>query len=186
MSLNYKEAKEWFRMCDVQDMRLSEVKAKLKLYVCLTKHHAMKAYWRSGSIAPLILDLVIRWRWVVSFTSQPRTENPTIGHDPSQIPSNSYPRTIFPEIHLSVIIPAFCLSSTWPTSRFPYQNCICIRCLLIVAAFPAHPSVLDFIFLTIVYDLCNPRISLCNILRMLTVTVKVKVKVKVKLSLCFF
>jgi hypothetical protein len=28
----------------------------------------MKAYWGSGNIAPRILDLGTRWRWVVSFT----------------------------------------------------------------------------------------------------------------------
>jgi hypothetical protein len=28
----------------------------------------MKAYWGSGGIAPRILDLGTRWRWVVSFT----------------------------------------------------------------------------------------------------------------------
>jgi hypothetical protein len=31
------------------------VKVKVKLSLCLTKHHAMKAYWGSGCIAPLIL-----------------------------------------------------------------------------------------------------------------------------------
>jgi hypothetical protein len=31
------------------------VKVKVKLSLCLTKHHAMKAYWVSGGIAPLIL-----------------------------------------------------------------------------------------------------------------------------------
>jgi hypothetical protein len=31
----------------------------------------MKAYWESGSIAPSILDLGTRWRWVVSFTPRP-------------------------------------------------------------------------------------------------------------------
>jgi hypothetical protein len=31
----------------------------------------MKAYWRSGGIAPRILDLGSRWRWVVSFTPRP-------------------------------------------------------------------------------------------------------------------
>jgi hypothetical protein len=31
----------------------------------------MKAYWGSGGISPRILDLGTRWRWVVSFTSQP-------------------------------------------------------------------------------------------------------------------
>jgi hypothetical protein len=31
----------------------------------------MKAYLRNGSIAPRILDLGTRWRWVVSFTPRP-------------------------------------------------------------------------------------------------------------------
>jgi hypothetical protein len=31
----------------------------------------MKAYWGSEGIAPLILDLGIRWRWVVSFMPRP-------------------------------------------------------------------------------------------------------------------
>jgi hypothetical protein len=30
----------------------------------------MKAYWGSEGIAPLILDLGTRWRWVVSFTTR--------------------------------------------------------------------------------------------------------------------
>jgi hypothetical protein len=30
-------------------------KVKVKLSLCLTKHHTMKAYWGSGGIAPLIL-----------------------------------------------------------------------------------------------------------------------------------
>jgi hypothetical protein len=33
-----------------------------------TEHHAMKAYWGIGGIAPRILDPSTRWRWVVSFT----------------------------------------------------------------------------------------------------------------------
>jgi hypothetical protein len=37
-------------------------KKKAKLSLCLTKHHAMKAYWGSGGIAPRILDLGTRWR----------------------------------------------------------------------------------------------------------------------------
>jgi hypothetical protein len=37
----------------------------------LTEHHAMKAYWGSGSITPCILDLGTRWRWMVSFTPRP-------------------------------------------------------------------------------------------------------------------
>jgi len=28
-----------------------------KLYLCLTKHHAVKMYWESGGIAPHILNL---------------------------------------------------------------------------------------------------------------------------------
>jgi hypothetical protein len=31
------------------------IKVKVKLSLCLTKHHAMKAYWGSESIAPLIV-----------------------------------------------------------------------------------------------------------------------------------
>jgi len=35
---------------------------KVKVSLCLTKHHAVKAYWGSGGIAPRILDLGTRWR----------------------------------------------------------------------------------------------------------------------------
>jgi hypothetical protein len=35
---------------------------KVKLSLCLTKHHAMKTYWGSGGIASRILDLGTRWR----------------------------------------------------------------------------------------------------------------------------
>jgi hypothetical protein len=31
----------------------------------------LKAYLGSGGIAPRILDLLTRWRWVVSFTTRP-------------------------------------------------------------------------------------------------------------------
>jgi hypothetical protein len=41
-----------------------------KLSLCLTKHHVMKTYWGSGSMAPWIPDLCTRTRWVVSFTSR--------------------------------------------------------------------------------------------------------------------
>jgi hypothetical protein len=45
---------------------------KAKLSICLTKHHAMKAYWGSGGISPpAFFDIGPRWRWVVRFTSQP-------------------------------------------------------------------------------------------------------------------
>jgi hypothetical protein len=41
----------------------------VKLSLCLTKHHAMKAYWGSEGIAPhTFFDLGTRWRWIVSFT----------------------------------------------------------------------------------------------------------------------
>jgi hypothetical protein len=39
--------------------------------VLITEQHAIKAYWGSGGIAPRILDLGSRCRWVVSFTPQP-------------------------------------------------------------------------------------------------------------------
>jgi hypothetical protein len=50
-----------------------DCKGKVKLSLCsfLTEHHTMKAYWRSGFIAPRILDLGTRCRWVVSFTTRP-------------------------------------------------------------------------------------------------------------------
>jgi hypothetical protein len=45
------------------------VKVKVKLVpVLLTESLAMKAYRRSGSIAPRILDLGTRWRRVASYT----------------------------------------------------------------------------------------------------------------------
>jgi hypothetical protein len=36
----------------------------------VNEHNAMKAYWGSGYIAPRILDLGTRWRWVASFTAR--------------------------------------------------------------------------------------------------------------------
>jgi hypothetical protein len=46
-------------------------KVKVKLSLCLTKHHSMKTYWGSGDISSRILDLGTRWRWVFSFTPRP-------------------------------------------------------------------------------------------------------------------
>jgi hypothetical protein len=46
-------------------------KVKVKLSLCLTKYHAMKAYWGSGGTSPRILHLDTRWRWMVSFTGRP-------------------------------------------------------------------------------------------------------------------
>jgi len=49
------------------------VKVNVKLSVCFfkTKHHPMKAYWRSGGRASRIIDLDTRCKWVVSFTLRP-------------------------------------------------------------------------------------------------------------------
>jgi hypothetical protein len=49
-------------------IEMSKVKVKVKLSLCLTKHHSMKAYWGSGGIAPRILDLGTRWRCPGRFT----------------------------------------------------------------------------------------------------------------------
>jgi hypothetical protein len=46
-------------------------KAFFEFPVCWTKHHVMGAYWESEGIAPRILDLGTRWRWMVSFTHRP-------------------------------------------------------------------------------------------------------------------
>jgi hypothetical protein len=43
-------------------------KAKIKLSLYLTKHHAMKTYLGSGCIAPRILNFGTWWRCVASFT----------------------------------------------------------------------------------------------------------------------
>jgi hypothetical protein len=50
---------------------LDTVKVKVVPALFLTEHHATKACWGSGGTAPRILNLVIRWRWVVNFTSRP-------------------------------------------------------------------------------------------------------------------
>jgi hypothetical protein len=44
---------------------------KVKLSLCSTKYHAMKTYRGRGGIAPRILSLGARWRWVFSFTPRP-------------------------------------------------------------------------------------------------------------------
>jgi hypothetical protein len=40
---------------------VAKVKIELSLYV-LTERHSMEAYWGTGSIAPCILELGIKWR----------------------------------------------------------------------------------------------------------------------------
>jgi len=54
---------KWFRH-EIQDAAAPHthtytqlVKGNVKLSLYLTKHYDMKAYWGSGGIAPLILDL---------------------------------------------------------------------------------------------------------------------------------
>jgi hypothetical protein len=59
----------WREVCVGPTAGLGAVKVKLSQ--CLTKHHAMKTYWGSGDIAPRILDVGTRWRWIVSFTPRP-------------------------------------------------------------------------------------------------------------------
>jgi hypothetical protein len=51
--------------------KLLDNKVKVKLSLRLTKHHAMRAHWGSWGIAPRILDLGTRRRWVVGFTPRP-------------------------------------------------------------------------------------------------------------------
>jgi hypothetical protein len=58
----------WFSAVDIMYYK---GKLKVKLSLCLTKYHAMKTYWGSGSRAQRSLDLGTRWRWVVSFTPRP-------------------------------------------------------------------------------------------------------------------
>jgi hypothetical protein len=48
---------------------------------CLIRHHAMRTYWGNGGIAPRILNLGTRWKWVVSFMPRPhypRRKSPVI------------------------------------------------------------------------------------------------------------
>jgi hypothetical protein len=46
----------------------SHKQSKVKVTLFLTSHHAMETYSRSVGIVPRILNIDIRWRWVVSFT----------------------------------------------------------------------------------------------------------------------
>jgi hypothetical protein len=64
------------RPCITLAFKFHYIKIKVKLPLCLTKHHAMKLYWGSGCIAPFVLNLVTRWWWVISFT--PRGKSPTV------------------------------------------------------------------------------------------------------------
>jgi hypothetical protein len=55
----------------VQKLVKDKGKGKVVPVLFLTEHQSMEAYWRSGCIAPRILDLGARWRWVISFTARP-------------------------------------------------------------------------------------------------------------------
>jgi hypothetical protein len=57
----------WYLNTGTDSFTLPHTRVCIYIYVhikslCLTKHHAMKAYWGSGGIAPRILDLGTRWR----------------------------------------------------------------------------------------------------------------------------
>jgi len=61
------EGVDWIHMADSykhdnEPSSSIRVKVKVKLSLCLTKHHAMKAYWGSGGISSRILDFGTRWR----------------------------------------------------------------------------------------------------------------------------
>jgi hypothetical protein len=64
----------------VQVQVKAKVKVKIKLSLCLTKHHAMKKYWRSGGVVPLILDLGTRMKVSGQI------------HDPAALPQGKRPR----------------------------------------------------------------------------------------------
>jgi len=49
----------------------SMIKVKLSLCFLLAEHQAMKAYRGNGGIAPRLLDLGTKWRWLISFTPRP-------------------------------------------------------------------------------------------------------------------
>jgi hypothetical protein len=55
----------------VFNSNIIQSRVKVKLSLCLTKHHAMKTYCGSGDIALRSLDIGTIWRWVVSFTPRP-------------------------------------------------------------------------------------------------------------------
>jgi hypothetical protein len=58
-------------LLQVPVIRVQEGKGKKGKVFPVPKYHALKTYWGSGGIAPRILDLGIRWKWVVSFTPRP-------------------------------------------------------------------------------------------------------------------
>jgi len=57
-----KNEKHTHKNIQMKGMYIGVKGEKVKLSLCLTKHHAMKMYWGSGGIAPRILDLGTRWK----------------------------------------------------------------------------------------------------------------------------
>jgi hypothetical protein len=60
-------------------VNILKVKGKCKLSLCLTKHHAMKTYWGSGSTDSRILDLGIREKFPAppgNRNLEPRSSSP--------------------------------------------------------------------------------------------------------------
>jgi hypothetical protein len=52
----------------VSMLRVLQIKPISFCPCALNEHHAVKAYWGSGVIAPRIIDLGTGWRFVVNFT----------------------------------------------------------------------------------------------------------------------
>jgi hypothetical protein len=68
---NEKSDTEFCTSCAKRRIYFDECKGKVKLSLCLTKHHAIKTYCGSGGISSCILDIGTRWGWVVSFMPLP-------------------------------------------------------------------------------------------------------------------
>jgi hypothetical protein len=49
----------------------NDLSVKVKLSLCLNKHHAMKTYWGVEVWLLTLFHLGTRWKWVVSFTPLP-------------------------------------------------------------------------------------------------------------------
>jgi hypothetical protein len=61
--------KHWYPTITIHGVTTQKTSTWVTPY--LNKHHTIKTYWGSGSIAPHIPDLGTRWKWVVSFTTRP-------------------------------------------------------------------------------------------------------------------
>jgi hypothetical protein len=67
----FDDSRSWWRQWPKRPNFVLKGKSKVVPVLFLTEHRFMKAYWGSGNIAPRILDLGTRWRWVVSYMSRP-------------------------------------------------------------------------------------------------------------------